>query len=95
MNMANSVANQYFISKRFSLLILAVTALICSRTLLFSFHDPEGPNLLVVTGLTLVLYAVSITAYLFGPLKINGLMRILATVGVQLLCVVILYFCMR
>jgi hypothetical protein len=28
---------------------------LCSRTLFFLFHDPEGPNLLVVTVLALIL----------------------------------------
>jgi hypothetical protein len=45
-----------FRSTKGSLLLLGVTALACSRTLFFLFHDPEGPNLLIVTVLAVILY---------------------------------------
>ena len=54
-------------SKRTSLLLLVVTALVCSRALFFFFHDPEGPNLLIVTVLALILYSASFIAWRFIP----------------------------
>lgn len=53
-------------SKKISLLILALVALVCSRVLYFLVNDPEGPNLLIVVGLAGVLYAASLSAYLFN-----------------------------
>ena len=76
-------------------MILTATALICSRTLFFSFHDPEGPNLLIVTVLALVIYALSAAAYLLAPAGIKGMTRLSAAIGMQLLSVIILYFCMK
>ena len=36
--------------KNSSLLILAITAVVCSRIMFAFFHDPEGPNLLSQTS---------------------------------------------
>lgn len=47
-----------------SLLVLAITAAICSRAMFAFFHDPEGPNLLVVTGMAAVIYIFSAIFYL-------------------------------
>ena len=93
--METQVKNLYFKSKKISLLLLGVTALTGSRILFFLFDDPEGPNLLIVTVLALVLYAISTAAYLFAPAKIAGIARLLAIVGIQLLIVLVLYFCIR
>ena len=93
--MDNDVANLYFRSKKISLTILAVAAIICSRMLFFFFNDPEGPNLLIIAILALAVYFLSIVVYLFGPSKIKGIQRLSAVIGIQLLTVIILYFCMR
>ncbi len=50
--------------KHGSLLILVITAGVCSRTMFALFNDPEGPNLLVVTGMAAILYLVSSAVYL-------------------------------
>ncbi|MCA9363703.1 hypothetical protein KC727_00595 [Candidatus Kaiserbacteria bacterium] len=39
-----------------SWLVLGATALVLSKTVFWFFDDPEGPNLLIVTVLALVLY---------------------------------------
>ena len=93
--MGNSIENLYFKSKTISLVILAVTAIICSRTLFALFNDPEGPNLLIVTVLTLVVYGLSLAAYLFGPFAINGIKRLSAVICMQILLVAGLYFFMK
>ncbi|MGN8068227.1 hypothetical protein [Mucilaginibacter sp. SG564] len=93
--MNNNTVDLYFQSKKASLMILAVTAIICSRLLFVFFHDPEGPNLLIVGGLTLIIYFLSQVAYLFGPSKVMGIQRLSATVGFQILLVITLYFCMK
>jgi len=54
-------------SNRTSLLLLVVIALVCSRALFFFFNDPEGPNLLIVTVLALILYSASFIAWRFIP----------------------------
>ena len=54
-------------SRKTSLLLLGITALACSRTLFFLFHDPEGPNLLIVTALATMLYVASFIVWRFIP----------------------------
>lgn len=93
--MENHITNLYFKSKRIPLLILAATAIICSRMLFFFFNDPEGPNLLIVVVLALAVYILSAAAYLFSPFKINDIQRLSAVIGIQLLSVIVLYFCMK
>jgi uncharacterized membrane protein YdcZ (DUF606 family) len=47
-----------------SLLVLAATAIACSRTMFAFFNDTEGPNLLVVTGMAALIYLISSAIYL-------------------------------
>lgn len=70
--------------KNWSLLLLAITALVCSRTMFVFFDDPEGPNLLVVTGMAAAIYLPSLTVYLsrFFP-SLAGIKRVLAAILVQ------------
>lgn len=93
--MTDSTVNLYFKSKNISLVILAVTAMACSRTLFFFFNDAEGPNALIVAVLTLAVFAVSSVAYLFISSPINGVKRLLAAICIQILLVAGLYFGMR
>jgi VIT1/CCC1 family predicted Fe2+/Mn2+ transporter len=93
--MENQITNLYFKSKKVSFLILAATAIVCSRALFFFFNDPEGPNLLIVTVFALAIYLLSIAAYVFGPIKIKGIERLSAGIGIQTLLVIGLYFCMK
>ncbi|MES2427998.1 MAG: hypothetical protein V4560_13545 [Bacteroidota bacterium] len=93
--MDNNIASLYFKSKKISFIILAVTAIICSRTLFFFFNDPEGPNLLIVGVLTLAVYIFSIAIYLFSPSQIKGINRLSAVIGIQVLLVAGLYFYMK
>ena len=73
-------------SKKTSLLLLVITALVCSRTLFFFFHDPEGPNLLIVTVLALILYSASFIAWKFIPATTAG-KKLLFAICTQLLIV--------
>jgi len=93
--MSNNIANPYFKSKKISLIMLAATAIICSRMLFVFFNDPEGPNLLIVAGLSLAVYLLSSASYIFIPSKINGIKRLSAVICIQILAVIVLYFCMR
>jgi len=94
-NMGDNIANLYFKSKKISTLILAATAIICSRVLFFFFNDPEGPNLLIVVGLALGVFLLSYSVYVFGPLKMKGIKRLSVVICIQLLSVVGLYLCMK
>lgn len=51
-------------SKTTSLIINALTALITSRAMFAFVDDPEGPNLLIVTVLALILYFPSLSTHL-------------------------------
>lgn len=88
--MENNIANTGFNSGKIPLVILAVTALLCSRALFFFFNDAEGPNLLIVLVLAVVMYLLSLLVYRFIPM--DGLKRLSAAVALQVLAVVLLYF---
>jgi hypothetical protein len=77
-------------SKKTSLLLLGITALVCSRTLFFLFHDPEGPNLLVVTVLALILYVASFIVWRFVPVS-TAIKKLLLAICTQVLIVTGLY----
>ncbi len=74
----------YLISKKTSLFILAITALICSRAMFFFFNDPEGPNLLIVTVAAVVIYCLSLTAFL---LNLSNFKRLLLAILIQVILV--------
>jgi hypothetical protein len=76
-------------STKTSLLLLVITALACSRALFFFFHDPEGPNLLIVTVLALILYSAAFIAWRFIPATTSK--KLLFAVCTQLLIVTGLY----
>jgi len=44
--------------KRNSLLILAVVSLALSRAMFYFINDPEGPNLVVVMGLAVIIFII-------------------------------------
>lgn len=84
-----------FKSKKVRLLILSVLALICSRTMLVSFNDPEGPNLLIIVGMAVIIYALSFSIFLFKLPKDINLKRLLLLGATQILVTIGLYFCLR
>ncbi|WCT11706.1 hypothetical protein [Mucilaginibacter jinjuensis] len=84
-----------FQSKKTSLVLLGATAILCSRTLFFFFNDPEGPNLVVVIGLAIAIYLLSLAAYTFLLSKFQGIKRLAVAVCVQILAVIVMYFCMK
>ena len=47
-----------------SLLVLAMTAFASSKTMFAACRDPEGANLLVVSGMAAVVFVLSAAAYL-------------------------------
>jgi hypothetical protein len=77
-------------SEKTSLLLLLITAFPCSRALFFLFNDPEGPNLLIVTVLALLLYFASFIAWEFTPAT-TASKKLLFGIGTQLLIVAGLY----
>ncbi len=85
----------YFKSKKISLIMLGATAIIFSRMLFLFFNDPEGPNLLIVAGLAMVVYFLSFAIYVYGPSNMKGLKRLSVVICIQILSVVGLYFCMK
>ena len=77
-------------SKKASLLLLVITAFVCSRALFFFFRDPEGPNLLIVTVLALLLYGASFIAWRFIPAT-SASKKLLFAICAQVLIVTGLY----
>lgn len=80
----------YFKSKPIPLLVLGITALTFSRIFFTLINDPEGPNLLIVTVLALILFFLSWAMYLFN-FSTTNLKRLLLAIAVQILLVVGLY----
>jgi hypothetical protein len=78
------------------LLILAITAVVCSRIMFEFFHDSEGPNLLVVTGMAAVIYLVSSAVYLskIYP-SLTGFKRSSVTIFIQILVATGVYLGLR
>lgn len=88
----------YLKSKKTSLLILAVTSLVCSRVMFIFFNDPEGPNLLVVIGAAAIIYFLSLAAdsfFLSRRASLTHVWRIVITILIQILIAVVLYLCMK
>jgi hypothetical protein len=79
----------HFTATRTSLLLLGITALASSRTLFFLFHDPEGPNLLIVTVLAMMLYVASFIVWRFIPATIAK--KLILAICTQVLIVTGLY----
>lgn len=75
-------------------LILFITSLLCSRAMFSLFNDPEGPNLLIVVVMALIIYFLSLTIYLFKPLHLSftGIKRLLLTVFIQIIIATVFYF---
>jgi hypothetical protein len=84
-------------SKSASLVILAVTSIVCSRALFWFFNDPEGPNLVIVLGMAAIVYGVSwaISRYIPPVASFTGGKRLSLTIIIQILLVTIFYFLLR
>jgi len=80
-----------------SLLILAMTALACSRAMFALFDDPEGPNLLVVIGMAAVIYLLSSAVYLSKRLsrRLQGFKRSSAAIFIQIFVAAAFYLGLR
>ncbi len=84
----------YFKSKKISLLILGITSLVCSRTMFLFFNDPEGPNLLMVTGMAVIIYFLSLAVYVsnFSLPSLTGFKRLLMAIFIQIIAITVFYF---
>ena len=84
-----------FKSKKYSLLILGGTAIICSRTLFFFISDTEGPNLLIVGGLAIAIFLLSLAFYKVVSSQKKEFKKLLVLVCLQILSVIVFYFFMK
>ena len=86
----------YFKSKKITLVILGLTGIVCSRGMFSFINDPEGPNLLIVMVLAMILYFLSLTANLYLlPPSFTDFKRLLSVILIQVLIVTGLYFCLN
>jgi hypothetical protein len=85
------MTNMLLESKKTSVfLLLVITAFVLSRALFFFLHDPEGPNLLIVTVLALIIYSASFIAWKFIPAT-SASKKLLFAICTQILIVAGLY----
>lgn len=83
-------------SNKTSLVVLAISAVSCSRGVFAFIHDPEGPNLLVVVGLAAIIYVITAVAYLSNVLpSVTGAKRTLAVILLQIIIATGLLFGLR
>lgn len=80
----------YFKSKKFSFLLLGFSSFVCSRVFFLLLNDPEGPNLLIVLALAGIMFAISLSVYIFNA-SISELRRLLLGVCTQVMAVILLY----
>ena len=68
----------------------------CSRAMFAFFHDPEGPNLLVVTGMAAILYLISLALYLSNLFpSLAGIKRGSAAIFIQIFVAIGFYLGLR
>lgn len=84
-------------SKNIQPVILGVMSVICSRTMFVFIDDPEGPNLLVVTVLAIVVYFLSLGVSLLIPASAVSvhLKKVVFSIAVPIVVVTGLYFCLQ
>ena len=85
------ITNINFKSKKTPFIILGITAVACSKILFLFFNDPEGANLLVVMGMALIVYFLSLTVYLLDHSMI-GSKKLLLAILIQIMIVIGFYF---
>ncbi len=83
----------YLKSKKTSLIILGITAIIFSKVffILVSLNDPEGSNLLIVVVLAMIIYFLSLLVFLFN---LSSIKKLLLAIIIQTIIVISLYFCL-
>jgi hypothetical protein len=90
------IAHMNFNSKKLSLAISGITALICSRGMFFFINDPEGPNVLVVVVAAAIIFFLSWAAYRYLPLpKQDSLKKLLIMIVIQIVTTAGLYFFLK
>jgi O-antigen/teichoic acid export membrane protein len=72
-------------------IILIITSLLLSRSIFFFIDDPEGPNLVVVIGLALIIYFMSSVPYMVRS-SFTSLKKLSLAISIQVLLVIILSF---
>ncbi len=80
-----------FNSKKSQLVILGALSLICSGLFFALLNDPEGPNLLVIFGMAMIVYFPSLGFYLLNG-SFTGIKKLLITILIQLVVTVCFYF---
>jgi hypothetical protein len=85
--------NMYFKSKNLYLLVLGVISLLFSKLFYFLLNDPEGPNLLIVMGLAIILYLLSLMVY--SLLSFTNSRKLLLTIFTQIVIVIGLFIFLK
>lgn len=83
-----------FNSKKASTIVSGIVSLVLSMAWFSFINDPEGPNLLVIAVLALILYFSSLAVGSFIT-HATGLKRLLFVIGIQIIIAIGLYFLMN
>lgn len=85
-----------YFKKNISLFILFFTSLVCSRAMFAFFDDPEGPNLLVVVVMAMVVFVLSLPVYrCYSSEAQDGQKRLFLPILTQVVVVIFFYVFLR
>lgn len=85
-----------YFKKNISVFILGFTSLVCSRAMFAFFDDPEGPNLLIVVVMAVVVFVFSLPVYRrYSSETQDGQKRLFLPVLSQVVVVTIFYLFLK
>jgi len=81
----------YFKSNKIPLLLLGATSILFSRFMFLLFNDPEGPNLLIVTGMAVIIFLLYLAVYFFSA-PTTSLKKLLLVILIPMVITAGFYF---
>jgi D-alanyl-D-alanine carboxypeptidase len=87
----SNMNTSYFKSNKIPLLILGATSSLFSRLMFLLFNDPEGPNLLIVTGMAVIVFLLSLAVYFFSA-PTTSLKKLLLVILIPMVITAGFYF---
>lgn len=73
---------------------MGITSLLSTRVLFFIMNDPEGPNVLILTAMTTIIYFLTIGIYSL-KFPFIGLRKLFLVFLIQIVFVIGFYFWLR
>ncbi len=81
--------------RKYTFIVLGATSLLCSRLSFTFIDDSEGPNLLIVTVLAVLLFAISIFTFRYTALKTPYLTKLILAIVIQVTLAIVSGICFK